>query len=243
MTQICVIGNSHAAAIRQGWKSIAGDFPGVTLTFFAAPRHLLREITFCDGVLAPANEDLANFFKITSGDKTEIRLSEYDRIVIAGAGIGVVRFSEIYRTHRPFQMISEDTAPISESCLLASALGFLASTPGFRIARMIGTSVSFIPEPIPAPGLAESDRWQSIWSDARIRQNANSVFRKALDEAGSKLNSRILHQPQETVGDDFTQPQFSRDSMVFTLKRKHRQDDYCHMNGDYGANVLQKLLA
>lgn len=243
MTQICIIGNSHAAALRQGWKSIAGDFPGITLTFFAAPRHLLREIAFRDGVLAPVNEDLANFFKITSGNKTEIRPSEYDRIVIAGAGIGVVRFSEIYRTHRPFQMISDDTTPISESCLLASANGFLASTPGFRIARMIGTPVSFIPEPIPAPGLAETDRWSSIWSDARVRQNANFVFRRALNEAGTTLNSTILHQPQETVRDDFTEAQYSRDSMVFTLKRKHRQDDYCHMNGDYGATVLRTMLA
>lgn len=243
MTQVCVIGNSHAAALRQGWKSIAGDFPGVDLTFFAAPRHLLREVTFRDGALTPADEQLANFFKMTSGDKTEIRLSEYDRIIIAGAGIGVVRFSEIYRTHRPFQMLSDGTTPISESCLLASALGFLASTPGFRIARMIGTPVSFIPEPIPAPGLAETDRWRPIWSDARVRQNANVTFRKALDDACTKLNSTILHQPRETVGEDFTHPQFSRDSMVFTLKRKHRQDDFCHMNGEYGATVLRRLFA
>jgi hypothetical protein len=243
MTQICIVGNSHAAALRQGWKSIAGDFPGVTLTFFAAPRHLLREVAFGDGVIAPVNEDLANFFRITSGGKSEIRISEYDRVIIAGAGIGVVRFSEVYRTHRPFQMISDDTTPISESCLLASAHGFLASTPGFRIARMIGTSVGFIPEPIPAPGLAETDRWRPIWSDARIRRSANSVFRKALDEAAAKLDSTILHQPEETVGDEFTQAHFSRDSMVFTLKRKHRQDDFSHMNGDYGATVLQRLLA
>ena len=36
MTRICVLGNSHAAAIALGWKTLQADYPGVSLTFFAA---------------------------------------------------------------------------------------------------------------------------------------------------------------------------------------------------------------
>jgi len=243
VTQICILGNSHAAAIRQGWKAIGDDYPDVAITFFAAPGPLLRELILRDGVLVTTNEQLASFFAMTSGGQSEIRLSDYDRVVIAGAGIGASRFSAIYRTHRPYDMLIEGTVPISHPCLLSSARGLLASSTGFRIARMIQTSVTFIPEPLPAPGFAQSDRWSGIWSDPIVRRHAAATFERALEDASSTVQSDVLPQPAETISDGFTLPIFSRDSPVFALDRKHREDEHSHMNGEFGAAVLQKLLA
>jgi hypothetical protein len=243
VTSICIIGNSHAAALRQGWKAIAGDYPQVSITFFAAPGPLLREVVVEERALVSTNERLSAFFRMTSGGKAEIRPSDYDRIVVAGSGIGIARFSELYRTHRPFDLLSAGTVPISQPCLAASARGFLSSSTGFRIARMLKAPVTFIPEPFPAAGVAASDRWRPIWSDPRIRRNAALTFGSALCEAAARLDSAVLQQPPGTMSGEFTLQEYSRDSMVFTLERKHRVDDHCHMNGDYGALVLQRLLA
>src|SRR5262249_9467769 len=85
---ICVIGNSHAAAIKQAWTDAApGWGDGTTLTFFAAKAQLLRDLALEDGALVARSDELAAMLRLTSGGSDEIALDAYDGFILIGLGL------------------------------------------------------------------------------------------------------------------------------------------------------------
>jgi len=40
---ICVISNSHAASLKNGWETIGERFPNIDITFFAAPNEGIQD--------------------------------------------------------------------------------------------------------------------------------------------------------------------------------------------------------
>jgi hypothetical protein len=70
---ICVIGNSHTAAIKQAWTSRAPPvLPGVSMTFFAASANLLPELDLRDGKWIPNTPDLKAKLAYSSGGAEHI---------------------------------------------------------------------------------------------------------------------------------------------------------------------------
>ncbi len=87
---ICIIGNSHIAALKQAWTNrkppVARDS---AVTFFAAGTHLLPHLKVEGRVLVSRNADLAEKLIYTSGGLDRIAVDRYDIFVLVGMGFGI----------------------------------------------------------------------------------------------------------------------------------------------------------
>src|ERR1700744_322124 len=81
MRRVCFIGDSHLAAIKQGWPS--AEFPDVTPVFFAAGGTGLSELSVTGNSLVPTGERLARVLEHRAG-RSEIDGSSYEFYVIYG---------------------------------------------------------------------------------------------------------------------------------------------------------------
>src|SRR5262249_13824276 len=82
---ICVIGNSHSAALIYAWKNRRPAVRrGVSLTFFAAQKQYLQYLSLADRRLVPDDPELATRLYHTSGGAHWIYIPRYDPFVLAG---------------------------------------------------------------------------------------------------------------------------------------------------------------
>lgn len=102
MTRICVIGNSHVAAIKLGWDAlVAAHDPlteALTPTFFGAPSDGVRHIRLQDGALVPKRKDIAEHFQ-RMGGADRIRLAEFDAFLLIGLSVSIKRILRFYKSH------------------------------------------------------------------------------------------------------------------------------------------------
>lgn len=81
---ICVLGDSHCAALKRGWEEIHSQFPDCHLTFFASRGITLSNLKVADGKLWADKPMLQKAISLSSGGKTTIDIAEYDIFLIYG---------------------------------------------------------------------------------------------------------------------------------------------------------------
>jgi hypothetical protein len=84
--KICIIGNSHVAALKLAWvnhfdKRCKKDND---ITFFASPGNSLRSLKLENNKLIPDSEQLKKNLRATSGGKSFIELASYDVFLLYG---------------------------------------------------------------------------------------------------------------------------------------------------------------
>jgi hypothetical protein len=85
MTRVCIIGDSHAAALKKGWRQISDSFPSVELTFFASAQDKMPNLDVRDLMLVPATPELHSAFLRSSGrDAIE---ANFDAYILCGLGL------------------------------------------------------------------------------------------------------------------------------------------------------------
>jgi len=65
--KLCIIGNSHLAAIKLGWDQVGAEFPWLQPQFFGARADALLDLHAEGGRLVPATPDLAAKIAYVSG--------------------------------------------------------------------------------------------------------------------------------------------------------------------------------
>src|ERR1041385_7822935 len=87
---ICLIGNSHLAALAQAWRQDRlGARPEVSQVYFGMGGGYDWDLAFQDGVLLPKDEESKTAFQQTSRGRSSIVIGEYDALVIYGVGFQV----------------------------------------------------------------------------------------------------------------------------------------------------------
>lgn len=86
--KICVLADSHAAALRRGWLLIKDDFPGTELTFFAGTSTEWNSLRVADGKLVPESRVLRDQFGRSAGGMTEIA-DAFDAYLVCGLGLTI----------------------------------------------------------------------------------------------------------------------------------------------------------
>ena len=94
MTRLCLIGDSHLAALRSGWSP--DDFPAIRPTFFAAPAKNIGNLVVSNGMLEASDDDLDRHLMITSGGQTSIA-GDYDHYLVHGLELGLSLVLELCR--------------------------------------------------------------------------------------------------------------------------------------------------
>jgi hypothetical protein len=245
VTRVCVIGNSHLNAVKLGWELLRPT--GFQPTFFGSHANALRELRVEGVFLVPASEDVAKWLSITSGGKTRIDLTEFDRVLLVGLGSALFPFLKLYSTHR----LAEHAGPewefglVTEACLQRTVHDRLSAGLAFSTARKIRRisqiQVLLIPDPIPSEPILQSEEWGPLWSHREACRFFFQTYSNAMENIARDVGISVLRQPEETLRDGITKLEFSEGSTRLHEAPgvRHPEGEFHHMNARYGAVVLK----
>lgn len=86
MIRLCIIGNSHVAALKHGAQEFCARQPDISLGFFAARSNKTGDLELREGRYAPRTEALADQIALTSEGKREIDPQDWDAFLVYGFG-------------------------------------------------------------------------------------------------------------------------------------------------------------
>jgi len=248
---LCLIGNSHVAAVKLAWSNRApAVLPGFAIDFFSAGVRLMEHMELEGTTFVCKDDELREKIAFTSGGLESIDLTKYDAFVVIGAGFGL----DVSGVCDGYDLVSPTRAPegtlISRSFLTATIEANLESSLAMSIADKIK---SVCDKPIllcAAPYLSER-----ILSEEQFRGQMryedfdflNTVV-AAAKEAGARISARhklpLIWQKEETVGvPGFTKASYGLNPARFDMKISAPLEfDRRHGNEDYGYLMLMAML-
>lgn len=231
---LCVIGNSHVAALKGGLADIEASEPSLRVTFFASRGQTLGGLEVAQGCLVPSRHRLAQNLAFTSGGQSEIDPDEFDGFVLCGLGLGL-RYELLGPRFYSRQFACEYTWASWRASVCMHVHGLLRS--------LTDKPVLVCPEPF----LSESsERWSRL---ARSSATPPAHLAAAFTDAHALWagDSQVLCQPAESVVSHiFSAARFSAGSIKLAIHEapgeiEHAARDAAHMNAAYGALVWQAI--
>lgn len=255
MKRLCVIGNSHLAAVKLGWDRIQDPVTRAQfdLTFLGSPGLDMQHVVIEDGLIRGGTERLTRKFKSLGGIE-EARIDDFDAFVLVGMSFGIQQCLRIYASHRTHTMrLGPSHALISEPAYSAAVSDRLRGTLSWRVAvdllRHAGVRpVMICLQPCTAVGAVSNPGSREVNKlvagatrngDARALRRVFAAAIATLDMPGLM----VVPQPDATVVDDIlTRDEYTRESVKLNFRDRHDGNDYSHMNALYGELVLQDLF-
>jgi hypothetical protein len=246
---VCLIGNSHLAALAQAWRNGAAAARGdLSMVFFGSQAGTARSMALKGGTIAPRSATAIEAFRRSSGGKGEIVVADYDAFVLYGMGF---RFSDVLPTLADYGTVGElQWGPVqhlvSESCrdaMLRASIGRASALSALRQIRSLSSAPVLL---CPMPFRAESwFRRSKLAANPRLSNTEflDSLvhrFVTAASEICAECGGEFVPQDESTCAlPGFTKVEFSVDGD--TWKVRGRADDK-HMNARYGAIALTGIL-
>lgn len=247
--RVCIIGNSHAAALRVGLDLVPELNEKLTIDFFAAQSDLMREMELRGTVLVPTSELTKRRMSIVSGGKAEIETADYTEFVIVGLGFNVLDAVNALRQYRlhGFQGKGEEAAPyISRACFAALIESVLRASTAVYFARLLRSAsrarIVVIPQPYPSADILKGGIWKQAAESGLLTYVAQQ-YEDIARRLAKGLQCEILFQPSGTLlQDGITQAKYSVDSVRLgaDMSIKHPPGEASHMNAAYGAELLKQ---
>jgi len=232
----CIIGTSHIAALKLAEKNAAAA--GLQCTFFGAPALAFAKVHVADGIIKGDESIREHLLRTSEGHYESINPAEFDAIVFHG--IDLQPSSMIYSIARrnPGARIL-----FSQDFLFEGVSQWFKRTRTFSLARQLvgrsGTRIILSPVPCPAAPPSEDDK-VSLTHLKALRPQIHDILAQVCAQNGMSF----LRQPEETYDDEayYTKREYSTGSVrLVDLNRPHPEDDFTHMNAQYGALVMGRL--
>ena len=230
--KICVIGNSHVAAIKLAYEALLAETPH-EMTFFAGLGRRIERFEVANGVLVPPADDhkIQYAINITSGGLTEVDPALYDSFLIVGMSGGVNR------------LVSSVTRHLSEGATTCAITDYWHNS---RLPCLLKNLRSLTKKPIMV-GLAP------LLAEAQVNDTTPEAYTRLVTLSNalyfSRFNATLIGQPLDTiVNGDATEIGFSRMSEKLLkggneLGGLHPEGENSHMNKEYGLLWLQQYFA
>jgi hypothetical protein len=250
--RVCVIGNSHIAAVKQAWDNRAPKVSSdLATTFFSAQVRLMEHLVLDGRVLVPTQDELAAKLRYTSGGTSVIDIDAYDAFVLIGSGFGVdlLKFREIGGTaaHLAYGPVEP---LMSERCYDAVMAAVLRDSMAIRLIRTIRAIEDKPALIVAAPYLSERLLEEDLKDDLRFHdplfmERYVPRCRAVCEAVAAELGSEVVWQDEETVAmPGFTKIAYGLNPIRFAMRgQKPRDFDRRHGNEDYGHLVLLRMLA
>ena len=247
--KVCVIGNSHIAALKKAVEDGALDNTDTSIVFFGAPGKNFNELRVHDGMICGPATLRDMFLRVSDGLYTRIDPAEFD-VVVVYAG----RFY-FHRLLGSIHRVLRSDVHLSKDCLSTGIGRWLSSKHVFCLARMISraspaTRVVLVPRPIPAVGAADTaDAAAPYATSPWVWDRLEPSFRKKIwsicGQSASRRGVELFAQPESTIDvNQFTKPEFTAHSnRLLKSQVKHPQAEVSHMNAKFGEVFLLSLLA
>jgi len=259
--RLLVLGNSHLAALADGWRAQPGRWPGVELRFVGAHGERLLETELRDGTLRPASAAAAQDFARLGGGEG-VALAGYDGIIIAGAMVALASAAALWREMRwvglPSLAAEPDLATmapalVSRQAAQAALVARLSARLGLRLAARLRAGCDLPIWIASQPRVSETilDRprpaTRAHAEALRLGDGAalSAWFDTAATIAARQAGAAFVPQPPATITRDIlTARRFTRGATRLAARPGLAQpgDDILHANGAWGAQMLDAVL-
>jgi hypothetical protein len=241
---LCVIGNSHAAAVWQAWKSgtIAAR-EGFSMTVFASQASSV-EMDHRDCSLIPVNPTVRKMFDLTSGGKDRIEIDKYDAFLLVGLGWGIDLARTFLRCNA-FEHLAHGTSDIvvSHGCMVEIIKAHNAKSPALAFAKQIradsAAPILIYPTPF-RPETLLLEQSDPCLRDRVLLDNIMPRSIAAVSELASEHGCEVFWQHPETVAlPGLTKAKFAEGAVNL---RESLENSSKHVNPDFAALSLQAIL-
>lgn len=260
--RLCVLGNSHLAALRDGWVDHPGRWPGISADFVGAHQGLLLQTEIRDGRLVPVTAAAREAFRRLSRVES-VDLGAYDGFVIAGCLVGLHSAAVLYRemrwTRLPSVALADDLATmaqrlVSYPAVRATLEARLADRLGMQLARKLRAATDrpiwITSQPRVSAAIRKVPR-AATRSHAEALRNGDAAALSALFEEGAARAARaagadFVPQPAETIDDAIlTALPYMTGARRLAVRPGLPQppDDIMHANATFGALMLDAVAA
>lgn len=244
--RLCVLGNSHIAALKTGWEKAARALDSVEVAFAGCIKDGMSSFDLVDGRLGPRDPKAAAFFRDISDTGGFVDPAEFDAFLLAGMTLSAEPLIQNYAAFATPSTHNRDTAAhlVSDACMADAFWSVLERTPMVHVARTVRRATD---KPIFTAWQAflSEDLKKIDWRRERYEPVLANKDQPFVLDMMAEMDRRLvgegfrpLHQPPETVADGImTKARFSRGSVLFRkeLVHEHRENDVFHMNADFGA--------
>jgi len=243
--QICVMGNSHVAALKDGWHAGIAPRTDIHPTFFGALSDGMATLDVVDGEVIPRDAKAAEFFRKISGTGGGVKVADFDAFVLAGMGLFPTPVFNNYRNFATPSTSHEAPHFVSDAVIADTLWEGIDASMMMHCARVL-RRVTDKPIYLAWQAFCSESLFEIEWRAEQMQpilDNGDQAFvhkMMALSEARLREEGfEILNQPEETLRDGvMTKAEFSRGSVLFRAEAEnataHRENDVFHMNSLYG---------
>jgi hypothetical protein len=229
LVNLCIIGNSHVAALKKAWDVIRAEYPSIKVTFFARRGNELNNLVVTNGKLQSPNEAGAKELEFVSGGRRRIDPDKYDVFLVYGCyARATFRNSEPFYSRAVQDRAAHDLVDGSLSFKLLTSLRTITNKP-----VLVGHN------PLEAAKSNELAHGPDAYV-AGIKMLNDLIYRP--------LGAEILMQPLETIVNGCaTRLEFSKGSRRLAIGDQFDDDTYPdtgndHMNEEFGKMWLVELF-
>ena len=231
--KIAIVGNSHLAALKLAVRSDLFARGRLDISFWGLPGPNFHSITYSGGLLQTPCKSFV--LRISDGQFESLPVREFDAIVFHGAALNVSDYLLSLRK------ASEHLRCYSNALLEEGLRSCIEKVPAWSLVRSLRAEYG----------------GRLLMSAMPLSSEDGSKFKEmsVTDDELAHLNDRIravlckigvdyVPQPLDTIRDGkYTKREFCVDSVRLAAKLcyKHPDDDYIHMNEQYGVRVLRAV--
>lgn len=259
MKRVLIVGNSHVAALKTGWDSLAAHYADrLDLAFFVAPAPYFDRLGLTGSLYGNTDPSLLTAAELASlvtlNGQTTVDLARFDHILLVGMvwpGFNEIApflkgfaIDGLYQADKPQRLTSAAFTAFYQAVLdLFPAPGLWSTLHRPRVTLMLHPMPAAIIRDVPPDQLA----YDCVWTAKSIEVDQ---MRPLLDHQRSlaarhyaRHGIALLPQPTATLtASGLTLNEFCRDRSAFTGKPLRKFDCY-HMDSRFGAACLHDYFA
>ncbi len=253
--RLLIVGSSHTAAVYAGWKAVAAEYPQIEADFLAAPVTVFARFSRGQGAIYGLHDtsDLPErrlaVMRAVNGELVR-DLAQFTHVTVIGQHYNAAAMLEM--------LLSCGVAGLRS---VPPQAGTLLSLPAFRafcrdIARkrvpgglrstFAGLNIAVSALPMRSETVIRQDSDPHSRIVRALEQNpegvvdAHRIFAQVTVDAYAEAGMTFIPQPAETLAaSGYTLAIFNRGSL--RLDADKTEEEYTHMNADYGALVARAI--
>jgi hypothetical protein len=252
--RLCVIGNSHVAALKLGWdRLIAEGIPGwddVTPVFFGAPSDGMRHVALQDGALVPTRQKITGHFRQLSGGYDRIDLQAFDAFVLVGLNVSSKRILRFYKGHAWVGLNGTTGKALLHPAFAAAFLTERYGTTQLveharKIAEVSGRPVLALAEPHWAEWARAAPEGTADYGwDKAITAGDGAALGALFEQAVAAAlapHAVFVPQPAQTIADGVTTRAAFNKEASRLISGEGGGTDASHMNAEFGLALWQAM--
>jgi len=244
---ICFIGDSHVAALRQALDDPSASAHADRIDIFGSRGSGLFSLRVEDDALVTDEKKVRQDLNFTGGAR-KIKLRQYDAFCIVGGLVKLQGVDDVAKSYGTMRMGLPGRHLVSERLMDHMFEETMRQTLSAHVLDLLarsGKPLFHIPCPLPSEDVVGHWKGSVLRSiiEAGLAEEHLRRYLAARDKIiGAKAT--IIAQPPSTVAAPFfTKRDYGVGSVRLAKKQvEHGDDDFNHMNRDYGVLMLNRAM-